>query len=652
MDSLHPPSEVLLSSDNDDDDSSSISSAPNPQSLDEDEDDSVEVPMISPASDVPVIPRKAAELLDDEDDVPRRRQSVKKRMLLQRAMTLPITQSPPSQKLAVRSASANLVMDDAPEDEKPVVESPQTAPLDESYEESDPWDVQPAPTDEWGTSPDKAISVDELESPVLDAIGEMEEPGAIVMEPPRLPSKRLDSPIEILDDLAEIHELSEPRIAFAAEDLNVSMDATSVDASALTRPVANSRSPQVQRRLDRRRKPEEPLAVVVDGVADLSFQAISTAGDSFDWMARQLLPQDQPDCGWLQQIQPTPPRIQQEPSPNGSPAGWWLEKELQSRERVQASPSTPPKPIFPATKPPRASPTGEEKKLSDDDQLPPKHRVVAPSQLREDKPRTTSDSVASSSRKSVTSRGLEPGSSGSDSVSVLTDPRDDVPTPLRRARTQSSDASTGRVAVDPEPMSGGRLEAPKAIDNDIGIAMGDTMLYLLDDDPDNVWPHRVHEAVWRCRFMRQSADTMWLREKLQRENQPENSPSRGRTSVAVDVDDARVVGGVSRATATQKAAVEHLKYDELDEALELFEAVIVSYYNHIEELMGKSGDKTAASLMITDLKPHIGTALHNLGIVHMLRGEYERATGYLERAVTNRKSCCGEGHADHVVRCP
>jgi hypothetical protein len=105
------------------------------------------------------------------------------------------------------------------------------------------------------------------------------------------------------------------------------------------------------------------------------------------------------------------------------------------------------------------------------------------------------------------------------------------------------------------------------INSDIGIPKGDILISLLSENVDTPWATRFEEAIWRCHTMRQQSDTKWLRQKLER--QP-NTPSHGRTSVLVDVDDMRVVGGIESIVSSQRSALEHLKYDDFDDALALY----------------------------------------------------------------------------------
>ena len=83
----------------------------------------------------------------------------------------------------------------------------------------------------------------------------------------------------------------------------------------------------------------------------------------------------------------------------------------------------------------------------------------------------------------------------------------------------------------------------------------------------------------------------------------------------------------------------------------MFEDIIFAYYAYFEQSL-KAREKNPnlqGGLGTTDFKPYIGVALHNLGILNLLNGDYKEALSFFMRAVENRKACLGEGHPDHVV---
>lgn len=189
-----------------------------------------------------------------------------------------------------------------------------------------------------------------------------------------------------------------------------------------------------------------------------------------------------------------------------------------------------------------------------------------------------------------------------------------------------------------------------SMDSHIGVAKGDICLSLLNEDSGaaakSTWASRVRVALWRARGMRRAfGGTQPLSN-----NRPPGSPARGRTSLPVDLDMARVAGGVRTVQATQEAAHRHLKHDEFDEAIELFEDIIFAYYGYFDHsLSSREANPGGDNNGITDFQPYIAVAHHNLGILNLLKGEYAQALTRFRRAADNRRSCLGEGHNDHVV---
>jgi tetratricopeptide (TPR) repeat protein len=192
----------------------------------------------------------------------------------------------------------------------------------------------------------------------------------------------------------------------------------------------------------------------------------------------------------------------------------------------------------------------------------------------------------------------------------------------------------------------------QSMDSVFGIAKGDIALSLLNENTGRIetsekatWANRVHGAIWRCRRMRRSTGAF---PKLQSELPPGSAP-RGRSSLPVDMDKARVTGGVRSVQSTQDAALSHLKHDEIDEALELFEDIIFAYYAYFERSLQAREQNPGSQGASTDFRPYIGMALHNLGILNLLNGEYQEALSFFGRAIENRRSCLGQGHPDHVA---
>lgn len=192
----------------------------------------------------------------------------------------------------------------------------------------------------------------------------------------------------------------------------------------------------------------------------------------------------------------------------------------------------------------------------------------------------------------------------------------------------------------------------KSMDSVYGIAKGDITLSLLNENTGRIdtskkatWANRVHGAIWRCRRMRRTMGGF-------PSHKTQGSPGmRGRSSLPVEVDKARVAGGFKSVSSTQDAALTHLAHDEIDEALELFEDIIFAYYHYFERAL-KAREKRPGRIPAKDaddFQAYIGVALHNLGILNLLNGEYKQAFSFFSRAIENKKACLGEGHPDHVV---
>jgi hypothetical protein len=193
----------------------------------------------------------------------------------------------------------------------------------------------------------------------------------------------------------------------------------------------------------------------------------------------------------------------------------------------------------------------------------------------------------------------------------------------------------------------------QSMDSFHGIPKGDITLSLLNENTGRIetsqkatWAGRVHGAIWRGRQVRRSVGGFGEHDPT-----PPGSPSKARSSLPIDLDKGRVSGGFRNVSSTQDAALLHLRHDEIDEALLLFEDIIFAYYSYFENSLKRreQNPHLQAGLGTTDFKPYIGVALHNLGILNLLNGEYKEALSFFTRAVDNRKACLGEGHPDHVV---
>jgi hypothetical protein len=201
------------------------------------------------------------------------------------------------------------------------------------------------------------------------------------------------------------------------------------------------------------------------------------------------------------------------------------------------------------------------------------------------------------------------------------------------------------------------FEAPvltRSMDYFDGIAKGDITLSLLNENTGSgeysvsaTWANRVRGAIWRSRNMRRN---------MKGSNQQQGpkipgSSARGRSSLPVDVNGARVACSFRTIASTQDAALLHLRNDEIDEAIELFEEIIFAYYYYFERSLSKREKNPGVDTGVKpgDFQLYIGVALHNLGVLNLLRGDYSEALSFFTRAVENRRSHLGDDHPDHIV---
>ena len=93
----------------------------------------------------------------------------------------------------------------------------------------------------------------------------------------------------------------------------------------------------------------------------------------------------------------------------------------------------------------------------------------------------------------------------------------------------------------------------------------------------------------------------------------------------IDVDDGRVVGGMSAMYAIEDAALRHMKYDDFNDAKTLYEDILESYNQYFaQKLKNKNGEEgpDAMDKMNVDVntfKLFISQGLHNVGTIFALR---------------------------------
>jgi hypothetical protein len=233
------------------------------------------------------------------------------------------------------------------------------------------------------------------------------------------------------------------------------------------------------------------------------------------------------------------------------------------------------------------------------------------------------------------------------SLQVLMDDLDDMA--LKRSIRTSGDQSTSfhscissvRDGVNASILSTSGYGSPsKSVDalqdglpfrinmlnNDLGIPVGDVIISLFnEEDDDKPWAALVSEAVWRCRIVRRNCDTKWLKGKLKR--QRDSSCLEKSSSFAYSGDRQVLERTIQEVQAT---AIQHLKYDELSDAVFLYTDILDRYTSYIPALQALPD----SNHKLRHLGVYIGIAKYNLGIITMLQGEFGVACSLFEKAAT------------------
>jgi hypothetical protein len=164
------------------------------------------------------------------------------------------------------------------------------------------------------------------------------------------------------------------------------------------------------------------------------------------------------------------------------------------------------------------------------------------------------------------------------------------------------------------------------LNNDLGLPIGDVIISLFNEgDDDKSWVARVSEAVWRCRIVRRNCDTKWLKGKLKRHH---NSPCLEKSSSFAYSGDRLVLERSIQ--EVQATAIQHLKYDELSDAVYLYTEILDRYTSYIPALQALPD----SNHKLRHLGVYIGIAKYDLGVVKMLQGEFGIACSLFEKAAT------------------
>ena len=221
-------------------------------------------------------------------------------------------------------------------------------------------------------------------------------------------------------------------------------------------------------------------------------------------------------------------------------------------------------------------------------------------------------------------------------------------------KTASSGEATSIASMRTEILSNKAPPLVKSLDDVNGICKGDAFFSLIHTkdavatDPIN-GSAQVYNAVWRVRVMRRC---FTMRETGELSGDPtsygistlKNRPAiaRARASLPVDVDNMRVVGALSQTRVLEENAIDHLRFDEFDDALELYDDILYAYKEAFKHrIENECGDFS--------VNRYIGNALHNMGIVNFLNQKYKEALSCFEKAVVKRKSTDGVPNSDELT---
>jgi hypothetical protein len=103
-------------------------------------------------------------------------------------------------------------------------------------------------------------------------------------------------------------------------------------------------------------------------------------------------------------------------------------------------------------------------------------------------------------------------------------------------------------------------------------------------------------------------------------------------SVPIDLDEGIVMDAELRLREIHALTLQHVRRNEIDEALELLQSTLRSH-----------------KLKYGQVHPLVGTALHNIALVNLFAGRYKGAEWYFQEAVSVRVAALGTHHPDVSV---
>lgn len=162
----------------------------------------------------------------------------------------------------------------------------------------------------------------------------------------------------------------------------------------------------------------------------------------------------------------------------------------------------------------------------------------------------------------------------------------------------------------------------ESFDSCAGIAKGDITLSLLNEmnemSPTSSCPSRLHAAIWRCRRMR--------------------------------IPSARSIGGLKMQPVDQDvrsmhaASLHYMLRHQFGKAIEIYKDILSAYQ------LGLEINSTWERNDERKIQSSIGVAHHNLGILHLLKGDYTIALSCFSDAAEARKDFLADQQASVVKK--
>jgi tetratricopeptide (TPR) repeat protein len=200
----------------------------------------------------------------------------------------------------------------------------------------------------------------------------------------------------------------------------------------------------------------------------------------------------------------------------------------------------------------------------------------------------------------------------------------------------------------------------KALDDVNGICKGDILISLVhckesDGSGSPKGSVQIRDAVWRMRAMRRRFACIEIGQIPSKSTSLTDSPSKvsptrnGRRSLPVDVDNMRVVDSMAQTRALEEGVVDHLHHDEFEDAIDLCKEIVSAYEDSFKQKEQHRSEEGNGRNSRLDSKPFFGNALHNMGIIYLLKQNYKRALSCFEGAAENRQPNDETPNSDYLT---